>query len=145
MASRVLAERVSHHHSRPPVVVRHRTERAISPLTAQRPINPFLRLLLQPGIVERVGESDQTFDVIRPFFPILRIFSGPTQPAAVGTEARDHLLGVAGETITLQLQFREQPARGTHIAQRQGDEWIAREAARDSQRPGQNGHLQKPE
>ena len=81
----------------------------------------------QPGVVERVGESDQTFDVIWSFFPILRVFAGSAQPAAIGTETRDHLLGVTGETITLQLQFPEQPTRGAHAAQRQRDEWSGAE------------------
>src|SRR5580693_6338772 len=87
----------------------------------EQPIDPFLRLLLQNRVVQRVSQIDQALDVIRSAFPA---FTCSTQPPAVGAEVIGiQGFGISRKAVALHLTLVEQPAERADTSQRQRIKW----------------------
>jgi hypothetical protein len=92
-----------------------RPEHPVSGLVVQRPINIFLRLCLQPRVVEKVCERHQPVEKVRAALPRL---TRAAQPSARGADIRPGFIEMPSQAIRLNPQLRLQPTGGTN-----GAEW----------------------
>ena len=91
----ILRQDLEHHNARPPVIIGARSQHTVGGLVVQRPVNVFLRLCLQPRLVEKVCERHQAVEKVRPALPRLTLAA---QPSAVGANIRPRFIEMPSQS-----------------------------------------------
>ena len=126
----VVPDGLQHQDARPQIRA-GRAEGAVLPLAGQRPVDPFLRLRLQVGIVERVSRRDQTAHVVGAAFPRVARSAGPR----VVLQAGRKLFQMAGVAVLLQEELGLEIALCRDAAHGQRRERRVVQAVRLQRRP----------
>jgi hypothetical protein len=85
----------------------------------ENPIDIFLRLGLQTGIIEQPRQRDEAVKEVRASLPR---FACTAKPTAVGSDVRPGLVEMSAETPGLDFELPPQPSGGTYGAQGKSEE-----------------------
>ena len=91
---------------------------AVGTEIGERPVHPLGDFGLELGILQKIGQRDETVQIIRPDFPV---FAFTAQPGALRPKIGEHFLQVSGKTVGLNLELVFQPAPWQNRSERKRD------------------------